>query len=312
MVQRVEGLARRPRSAPAQDVPEEETRSRAQKTAQEDQTSFVALSAIFREQPATIDVAIRKIRAQSPGWEVFVDALGSASSRPSQAALVSLMKTATLDPQVRSRATSALARTSRPEASTVAAFKAILLEDTFNRKALYGLGTFSRRAREAGDEQESRDIGEYIVEHLKITTGPSSLATVLRAIANSGYAPALTPVLAYVTDTREEIRAVAVRALQSMPEPKVDDILASRLLTDESTTVRVAVIEAAAVRAPSDVVTRALVEAALTAADPQVRYHSLDLMIRWLPRRPDLRASIERVALDDTEDQIRVRAQAAL
>jgi len=51
---------------------------------------------------------------------------------------------------------------------------------------------------------------------------------------------------------------------------------------------------------------------AATDADARVRYHAVDLLIAWLPKRADLRSTLQTIAANDPEPQVRSRAQAAL
>ena len=136
--------------------------------------------------------------------------------------------------------------------------------------------------------------------------------TVLRAIANSGYAEALPKVIPYLTDDREQIRVDAVRALQSIRDPRVDELVIARLQDDSSSSVQMSAIAAAQLRDPSDTLVRGLETAGISATDPHVRHRAVEVMIHWLVRRPDLRSSLEKVARDDKEPLIRERAKTVL
>jgi hypothetical protein len=318
VLSRLERIARDPQSEPpppaAQTKAADPSEQATQKDSiQENQRLFQALAAIFRQKPGTVGEAVRKIRTGSPAATVLIDALGSASSADAQKALVELMNDRTVTAEVRSRATTALGRTVSPEAGSVAALKALLVEDPFSPKALYGLGTFSRRLRDSGNVEGAKEIGEFLLERLRMAKDrPLSLTITLRALSNAGYAGGLSDVLPYVTNEDEQIRVDAVRALQSMQDARVDGILAERLESDSSNDVRISAIEAARVRQPSDVVAGALVSAAKEAPNPRVRYQAVDLMVQWLESRPDLRATLEVVANTDEQPRIRHRAEAAL
>ena len=122
----------------------------------------------------------------------------------------------------------------------------------------------------------------------------------------------MKPVIPYLDDKRDRVRVAAVRALQSMVDPHVDALIASRLQVDESNEVRISAVAAAQVREPSEQLTAALASAGTGAPDARVRYRAVELMTRWLPQRPDLRATLERVASSDAESTVRERAKAAL
>jgi hypothetical protein len=60
------------------------------------------------------------------------------------------------------------------------------------------------------------------------------------------------------------------------------------------------------------VLTGAIKTAAEDVSDARVRYRAVELMTRWLPRRPELRATLEKIAANEQEGLVRARAQAAL
>jgi hypothetical protein len=279
---------------------------------QEDSRLFLALGALFRQDKATIARAVALIHAKSPAAPALMDALSSAGSDPAQEALARLTETADLGPELQSRAAVALSRTPTPSQTSVRALKALLRADPFDIRALYGLGTFARRLRDAGKSAESDALGEFLVRKLKPAKNPTDLLTVLRAIANSGYARALPEVVPYLSDDRDEVRSAAVRALQSMRDPQVDGLLASRLHDDASNVVQLSALDAVQLREPSVVLTDAVITMGTQAADTHVRFRAVEVMIRWLPQRPTLRATLELVAKNDAEPRIRDRAQAAL
>ena len=134
----------------------------------------------------------------------------------------------------------------------------------------------------------------------------------LRAIANSWYDAALPRVVPLLDDKREEIRAAATWAMQSMLDPGVDQLIAKRLTTDESNQVRSAALDAARVRQPSDPLARALSDVGIGTTDAHVRYQAVELMLRWLPARPDLRPALEKIARNDNEPRVRERALTGL
>jgi hypothetical protein len=299
--------------APKADAPpSDEERAKSEAELREDSKLFSALSALFRQEPRTVEKAVHAIRAKSPASETLLDALSSASSDQAQGALVKVMGDKAIDTKLRTRAIDALVRTPKPNEASALALRAKLADDPFNEQALYGLGTYSRLLRDAGKAKQAKTLGELLASRLARATVSMDIVTVLRSIANSGYAGALSRVTPYLGDERERVRVAAVRALQSMRDPKIDGILASRMKTDASRDVRIAAMAAAKVREPSDELTGAVASAGTEASDAQVRFRAVELMIRWLPQRPDLRVALERVAQKDAEPKVRNRAQAAL
>jgi hypothetical protein len=273
---------------------------------------FQALAVTFRREPARAIEAAERVRAGSPLANHLIDALGSAATPEAHRTLGKLALEPKLDVEHRGRAVFALARTTRPSDAAVSALKGVLEREPFNTGALYGLGTYSRWYRDAGDATRAAALGEFLVARLPRARGPMSLGDSLRALANAGYAAALPRVMPYLDDERDEVRAAAVRALQAMPDARVDGIIAARLRTDASPDVRLAAIEAAKLRSASDTLAAALADQSVHAEDSHVRFRAVELMADWLATRPSFRATLEQVANNDAEPKIRERAHAAL
>ena len=248
----------------------------------------------------------------SPAADTLIEALGSASTPAAQDSLVRLQASNTTDAALRRRIITALSRTPRPDQSSIHMFEKTLKTDPFSEPALLGLGTYARRLRDGGDSESADSIGGLLVDRLGAATNLRDRLTVLRAITNSGYSPALDRVRPYLTDSENQTRVDAVRALQSMRDPRVDDLIADRLLSDSASEVRISALSAAKVREPTDTLATAVESAASKAADPHVRYRAVEILAQWITRRPDVRPALERVANDDVEPRIRERAQSAL
>ena len=275
---------------------------------------FVALAAIFRQHPDTVARAATAIRTRSPIAAILLDALGSSGTAAAHQALVDASRAPKLDSKLQKRALLALIRTSSPSDVSVAALKSRLVGKPFDDVALFGLGTYARHFRDAGSTQQAGEIATLLDDTLKRAgKDVQNVEMVLGAIMNCGCGQILPEVTPFLTDQTEGVRVQAVRALQSMLEPKVDSLIAARMVGDTASTVRIAAIEAASVRPdPSELLLQALGRASTTDADAHVRYKSVDLMIQWLPKRRDLRTTLEAVAKNDSEPQVRSRAQAAL
>jgi hypothetical protein len=310
VVSRLEELALKPPAAKVNGEVEPAD-PKAAGSAEESQL-FIALSAILRQQPTTIPKVLQKIRAKSSASSLLVDALGSASSPAAQDALIGLLNAASTPPAQKNQITKVLGRVAIPTESSVAALKAQLAKDPWSRKALFGLGTFSRRLRDAGESERAAQVGDFLVSKLQAAKTPSALVTILRAVANSGYAAALPEVIPYLTDSREQVRVDAVRALQSMKAPQVDDLIVARLESDAASAVRLSAIQAAQVRQPTDVLVHGITRAATNTPDPHVRYRAVEVMLQWLAQRPDLREALVKQSTSDQEPKIRERIAGAL
>jgi hypothetical protein len=167
--------------------------------------------------------------------------------------------------------------------------------------------------RDSEQTERANEIGEFLLDRFKLIKGPSQLMALLGAITNSGYAPALARINMYLAPEQPEaVRVAAVRALQSMQTPEVDEILASHVESDGSSEVRISAMASAKVREPTDVLARALGMAVTRAQDARVRYRAVEVIAAWMQTRGELRGTLEQVAATDTEERVRNRAKAAL
>ena len=273
---------------------------------------FIALAALFRRQPATVALALQKIRQNAPGADVLVDALGSASSVVSQQALLSLLEDKTLNPKLATRVTRSLSRAQRPSEAAVTALEQLLKAKPFDQVPLYGLGTYCRRLREDNQIERSNAIGDLLLQQLTTAQTQTALTTVLEALSNAGYARAFAPIQAYLKDPRDLVRTAAVRGLQSIKDIHVDPVLANVISTEQVAAVRIAAMDAEVMREPTEQVAGAVTLAATQATDPRVRFRAVELMSQWLQRWPAFRGTLQTVASNDAEDKVRERAKAAL
>ena len=275
------------------------------------QRLIVALAATFRQRPETIEQAIARIRAGAPIRGDLLDGLSASGSDASQLALARVVESSAADPELRHAAVFALSRSPSPSKHAIRALVAELDDEHAGTQALYGLGTFCRLLREAGDLAAADELGRLLVQRLSAAEGELALTRALRAIANSGYLPALAAVKPLLEDDREAVRADAVEAIRLMDAPSVDALLAERLTAESSVKARLAALDAFAVRKPTAALSRAL-GGALRHAEPHVRYRAAEVATAWLERLPELRVELARVARHDGEERIRKLASAAL
>lgn len=283
----------------------------APNASEDESRSFIALSAHLRREPKTVQQATERIISRSPASDTLVDALGSADTVHAQQSLAAIASDKKADGLLRSRALIALSRVEHPSAQSVAALTTLLGDAEFRTQALYGLGTYCRLLREAGEPQQSEAIGRLLTEQLLRAKTSTQKSESLRALANSGYAAAFEMVIPYLSDATEQLRVDAVRSLRLIETPAADRVIAKTLTDDESRDVRLAAIESMRERRPTDVMVGAL-RKSTADANAHVRYRAVQLVIRWLTARPDLRASIEIVAKNDEEPKLRELAATAL
>ena len=274
--------------------------------------AFGTMVSVLRAHPENIPLVVAAIRRGSPARKSLLDALGSEGSAASQAALVAQMRDAKAPANLRRGAGFALIRTHRPVEASVTALVGSLGDAVVRPYAVYGLGTYARRLREQGNAALSLRASDPLLAELAAPMGSSARVELLRGVANSGDARAFPAVRALLSDPDESIRAAAVDALRLMPEPEIDNLVAGVLANDKGLSVRIEALDAAALRGPTDPLTRAVSDVALDAPDSRSRSKSVKLLARWLGDRPELRTVLAKVAASDSNDEVRGYATSAL
>jgi len=308
ILKQFETLAVKPKSNTA---PSSDSSAAPDAQAQEQNRLFVALGAVLRTQPQSVDRAVSSVRAKSAASDTLIDALGNAGSPSAQAALVKFTRGKDYPDTLRNRAAISLSRTEHPEVESVNALLSLVDDEIVGTQALYGLGSYCKVYIDSGRNEQASKLGEFLIKRLVAARSELRVIEALRAIANSAYLPALKSIKPLLLDPRKQVRVDAVRSLQLMPSKLVDELLVERLASDTERSVKLAAIEAIDDRAPTDTLVTALRSSA-TADDPHVRYRSVETMIRWLPKRTELRETIQAVAKNEQEPKIRSLAEAAL
>jgi hypothetical protein len=269
---------------------------------------FDALAAALRSESGAVDQAVAMIKAKSPMTGLLIDGLSSASNARSEEALISLSGSTNED--VKNRALYGLAQMPRPTDKSVSIMRAVLVHDPFNATALYALGAYARRFRDAGKNAEAATLGELLLKRLTQAYGPNHTIVALRAIKNSGYAGALPVLPKYIQSPDKTIREAAMMAFGSIKDPSVDDFLASQLKAAPANT-REMLIEAASAREPSAKIAEAITSTFATS-DRTARYRGVELLTHWLPQQANLRSFLEKVSVSDPEPRVRDLAKRAL
>ena len=189
--------------------------------------------------------------------------------------------------------------------------KGLLAKNPFNQTGLYGLGSYARRFAEQGDNARAAELGEFLIRQMGMAKGATSKITVLRAIENSAYAPAIGTLQRYFDDRDPFVRAAAIEALRPMKDPLVDQVLASRTRSSPSEDETLLILGIAERRKPSEALIGAVVDLS-TAAEVRVRRQAVGLLAKWAPEQPQLRYVLKKIGDADPDSQVRANARAAL
>jgi hypothetical protein len=290
------------RQGPAEDA-------RAQRTA----NAFMALSAMFRTDPSTIKRASAIVRKNGVVARALMDAMSSSQTAIGQQALLELVEDKSLPATLREAAAGNLIRLEQPTRDTVAGLTQLLGDPLLDTYAAYGLGTFARTLRKAGDAERADQICELLIQRLGEVKSQSDKTTVLRGIANSAYVGAIETVRPYLTGENAFLRAAAVEALRLMDHPEIDGMIAERMRTDKELVARNAALDAARPRPASTVLIAAVQDVAVKAPDAQGRMDAVRLLARWLPQKTAaIKPALEQIAASDKEPKVREQARRAL
>lgn len=279
---------------------DEQSRARAQRLSD----LFLALGAIFREQPHSVASAKAKIRSGSPAAELLLNALGSSNARGSQEVLVGILQDMKQSEDLRTAAAASLIRSDHPSEVTEKALTRLANDDVLGRHAVYGLGTFARKLRLAREVERSNRISAFLLSRLRSVESFEHKVTVLRGIANSAYEPAIAEIKPLLSNEDPIVRSAAVEALRLMPGEEANHLVASAM-SDATASVRHAAIGTASVRPLSPELIAAAQTAATSSPDGYGRMQAVQLLGRWLPQRAELRATLDAIARKDAEPKIR-------
>jgi hypothetical protein len=272
---------------------------------------FTAMGAIFRSRPQDIATALKDIRKKTPVARMLIDAIASAGTKPAQRALVELMENNVYAPADRKAAAFAISRLANASPDAVEALSRRLADPQFHVYALFGLGTICRRLREAGESERSDRIAEILIAQLGKAKSPGEQVEALRAIANSGHSSAFDAVKPFFSAKQNKVRVAAVDSIRLMQRLEVDEIVAASLI-DSQPDVQLAAVDAASVREPSDTLVNALGPAADKIDKVSTRLKLVRVMGHYLPKRPELRANLEKLATNDPSADVQKAARAEL
>lgn len=134
----------------------------------------------------------------------------------------------------------------------------------------------------------------------------------LHGIANAGYNDAFDIALTYLDEKYDEsVRAAAIESIRLMEKREVDSFIA-KTMKDKSLKVRIAAVNAAKTRNPSNTLCSALALVAESSKESILRKAALKIIIRWYAEWPQFKSTLEAMAKSDDNAGLRNIASAAL
>jgi hypothetical protein len=274
--------------------------------------AFVALTALLRRDPSAL-VAVRANLKKGGTLTVALLAALRDASTPDSQKLLSEMSSASRSPlndEDRLEAVRSLSRVSIPTADTVEALKALRGDPIVGTQATYGLGTALHHLQDQ-DPDLSRDVRTTLTQQISSASDSSSQAAVLTALGNAGDPSTLDTVRRFVVSPDPQVRSAAAQALRRIAGPEVDGLLA-QLCADPVPDVRYSATDAISERPSAAVLIAALSPLALNEPTLPVRTKAVNILAQWYQTAPALAATLQAVASNDSNADLRNVAKHAL
>lgn len=272
------------------------------------------LLALFILEPATASQvpALLRTRVDASASSPLIGALSAANTPEAIRALCQIVGDASLNPQVRLDATSALGAVSSPTEDALSTLRSLArgADVPLRETATLGLGSAAYHLREM-DERAANTLLHELTLALASATQPREQALVLLALSNTRAPGALSSIQLFLSSGSPEVRGAATEALRFMPAPRADTLLSERLLLDDSPKVRNAAVSAASSR-PLGPLLPAVQQVLQTDPDSSVR----GALVQWLGSQvgtsPQARRLLFWSSQHDPEDSIRQTAASLL
>ena len=266
---------------------------------------FSVLGAMFRRGGRDIALAVQRIQKGSNISPRLIDALTSSGGAESQPALLQVASDHQVKLELRQAVVRSMVRLRAASPATVDKLSGFLGDPDLRINASYALGAMARRLRESGDGERSRQITTRLLQQLAESKDNALRMATLRGLANDGDNEALDAIRPLVSGEDVSMRMVAAQTLAAMTSNAAESLLVERLEKEERTSVRSAVLDACQARRPTPPVIAAVQKIALSAPDAHGRIEAARALGRWMSVRPELRATLERMAKEDKEEKVR-------
>lgn len=216
---------------------------------------FLRLRALLRLHPDQAEALARALRERAGGdrraVSLLAKALGAAGTPQARAALVQLLGEADLPAGARQQVAVALNRTDNPSAETAGALKAAMEAPELGSAPALALGNEARALAES-DPEVAEDAVTVLLERYAAATTLQEKRMYLQALGNTGDPRALPVMRDALSAGNPQLAEVAAFGLRFIPGPEADALLNGLLEGPALTNVRLAAIQAIALRDPTD------------------------------------------------------------
>ena len=133
----------------------------------------------------------------------------------------------------------------------------------------------------------------------------------LRGIANCGNGTAFEAVEPFLKEPSARLREAAVDSIRLMLEPKVETVLQSVIANEADGSVRVAALDACAMRPMTPILLQRVSSAGLASKNTRVRQRAIQVLATWAPQNPEAMAALKSITALETNPNLLREAETA-
>lgn len=270
---------------------------------------YVAASALFRRDPEAAKQAQAMARNGHRDQKFLLRALGDAGTAQSAKLLAELLADPSLE-NLRALVLGALGRATVADPGVVDAMTGLFGDSKVGGSARLMTGALASNTRENSPETSERAVGALLDDY-HLASSPVQRADGLRSLGNAGDVAALREAREAAQSSDPIVRAAAAQALRRIPSDAADRILAV-LVEDPVDFVRGSALGAALYRDPTEILVPVVERVARLDALANIRREAVRVLVRWKDQVPSARATLEWVAQNDPEPDLRKVASEGL
>lgn len=257
---------------------------------------------------------LSKAELSSPAFRIVSAALGAVGHRQAQQALVQAIMARPQDTVALASLIATLGGAPHPGMESEKALRDLALnapDPNVAGAATLALGSMARSLA-ATERGRSSAIVEFLLQQAAAPGPGEHRQASIQALGNSASPRALPLLTEMANDDSPALRAAAVDALRSLPQPAVDPLLRHVLLTDADAQVRLEAAFALGFRKPNLESFTAQKKAMTAEKDGKVRGALLDNLAKMHRQFPEVRTILTRAAKEDPSEYVRKEAAGLL
>lgn len=271
---------------------------------------FRKLVALMELQPEQINVVVQQILHEKEAdlnVATLVNALAKVNNPLAQQALAEILEKSQENPEIMRIAIDSLGGVEVPTKETVDLLQRIYRNSgagEIHNAASLALGTMASHLQKANDPQADGiafDLGRELVRSTTI----ENKIVILEALGNAANSAALPHIKAFLDTPQEQVRATAMIALRSIPDPRVDTLLAEALAKEKSFVVRNQTLDAMGYRAPTKEIFAALSQSVDKEISIELRIKQAKLLWKMRDQFPQAESIVKKLATEDASSKVR-------